>query len=272
MPVQNTNGEIVNNFCENKFMNDILKKLLDKISEKFATEIFLSESDFKFNFAQTAKDLDAEDVIIEYPILTKDLYQNSPKDCIKDIKNNYNCKNPEERFLTDRTFIDLYFKHNNEEYFIEFKYKLRCPNCDVIRYGMPFKIKTQSVNNIARYQVYEDIERMENIKKNRDCHSYVVFITNEKGYWKTDTMQLIKSNKGYERSDCNFQLKDGKNTSSSKDGLIYLGGTKRNANQTEIYKKRPIYVSNSYKINWQSFRNISDDFGEFKILIIECRL
>lgn len=267
MSIQNINGEIVNNFCENKFMNDILKRLLTKISEKFITEIFLSEADFKFNFAQIAKDLGAEDIIIKYPILTKDLYKNSSENCIKDIKNSYNCKNSEERFLADRTFIDLYFKYNSKEYFIEFKYKLRCPNCEVIRYGMPFKIKTQSANNIARYQVYEDIERMENIRKNRDCNSFVVFITNEKEYWETDTMQLIKANI---RSDYNFQLQDGKNTSLSSDGLIYLGGTKRNTNHVEIYKKRPIYVLNSYKINWTSFRKISDNSGEFKILIIEC--
>lgn len=260
-------------FCENNIMNDTLNKLLEKISEQFATEIFLSESDLQFNFAQVAKDIGAENVIMEYPIKTEELYKNACLNCINDIKDYYNCKDKDERFGADRTFIDLYFKYNNEEYFIEFKYKLKCPNCTVKRYGKDFYVKTQSANNVCRYQVYEDIERMEHIKNNLPCHSFVVFITNDKGYWETDTMQLRKSkNLPYERSDYNFQLRDSLKTScSNNNGLIYLNTDKRNKNLgKDKYSRRPIYVSNSYDINWKPFKTISDDCGEFRVLVIEC--
>lgn len=260
--------------CENSIMNDTLERLISKISENFETEIFLSESDLQFTFAQAVKDLGAEDIIMEYPIRTEDLYTNACPNCIKDIKDYYNCKEKDERYSADRTFIDLYFKYNNEEYFVEFKYKLKCPNCTVKRYGKDFCVKTQSANNVCRYQVYEDIERMEHIKKNLPCHSFVVFITNDKGYWETDTMQLRKSkNLPHERSDYNFQLKDGLKTSCSSNdsGLIYLSTDKRSKNSgEEKYSRRPIYVSNSYDINWKPFKTISENCGEFKVLVIEC--
>lgn len=262
-------------FCENRFMNDVINKLLGKICEKCSGEIFLSEHDLQFNFTQIAKDIGAEDVIMEFPIRTEELYKNASNSCIKAIKNSYNCKNPDERFSADRTYIDLRFMYDNEEYFVEFKYKLKCPNCYVTRYGKKFPIKTQSANNIGRHQVYEDIERMEHIKKNNNCHSFVVFITNDKGYWETDTMQLRVSTKNIpERSDYNFQLQDGKKINSCKHGLIYLGGIKRKNEfntDEDKYTRRPIFVSNSYSINWTPFKIISDNDGEFKALVIECR-
>ena len=165
--------------------------------------------------------------------------------------------------------------YNNEEYFIEFKYKLKYPNCFVKRYGRDFPVKTQSANNIGRHQVYEDIERMEHIKKNYKCHSFVVFITNDNDYWETDTKKLRNSKTSPERSDYNFQLLDGDKTGCTNNdcGLVYLGGIKRKseADTTEDkYSRRPIYVSNSYQIQWKPFRKISEKCGVFIVLVIDC--
>ncbi len=249
--------------CEYEIIKETLNKLQDYLMGK--KEIFLSEADFKFSFAQQLNEVLKEcekepfKIILEYPILTNKLYENACDNCKKEIKNRYNCKNFEERFLADRTFIDLFFEHQGTKYFIEFKYKLKEIKGDIERHGEKgFKIKSQLANNIARHQVYEDIERMENIlrcKENCECKSFVIFITNDDNYWGIDT----KNNKN--RTDFHFQLKKGEDTSCCTDeGLVY--NSKKNS-------RRRLYIKNKYSLDWKPYLNNCN--SEFQILVIECK-
>ncbi|MBQ3819009.1 hypothetical protein II810_01035, partial [bacterium] len=221
--------DIETNECLFWDINDLYKTnnqkpigLIYKVLECFShtlldNEIFLSESDFQFNFAQQVKDFGATDVILEYPILTKCLYEKdtvhfenirkaiietyskykaecSDKSCPN--YNNYKKNKQNEKcikcyklakFNNDRTFIDLRFRYHDDEYFIEFKYKLSDTADLVCRYSESeqFKIKNQGAHNLGRPEIYEDIERMEHLKllKDNAC-CFVVFITNDSQYWR----------------------------------------------------------------------------------------
>lgn len=254
-------------FHKDTIINNVLTNLRNNLDKN---EIFLSESDFKFTFAQFVKEYNADEVILEYPILTSKLYKNAPDKCKNGIKESYNCKNPQKRFESDRTFIDLKFKYNDNIYFVEFKYKLKCPKCNIERYGNSFSIRTQSAHNIGRYQFYEDIERMEQIQLSKKCRSFVIFITNDENYWNCDTTS--KNRNKADKSDKNFQLKDKKEIMTNYDnGLAYLGGKKCKIKTGKSnYSRRNIFVANNYKIEWKEFKSIQDNTSKFNILTIEC--
>lgn len=247
------------NFCNNEIINSTLLELVNSINDD--NEIFLSENDFKFSFAQLlAKPEDVKNIILEYPIQTHKLYEKSDE-CKQTFYDNYK---KSKKFNEERTYIDLYFEYKHQKYFVEFKYKLKFIEHPVKRYkNRDFFIKSHLASNIGRHQVYEDIERMENIKKCfHNSHSFVIFVTNDSNYWEKNTTNFPES------SDFKFQLKDGKNTNNNK--LEYLGGAKRK-NSEEKYSRRTLYLKNSYKISWLDFKNIRDTKNsKFRILIFDC--
>jgi hypothetical protein len=118
---------------------------------------------------------------------------------------------------------------------------------------------------IGRHEIYEDIERMENLKKIKpNAKTFVVIVTNDHLYW--DKNQTEPNSSTY-----NFPLSD-KNNNKTKccknnEGLIY---------NTSSSKKPPrtLYINNSYELKWNDFKEISEDEdvknGLFRILIIDC--
>lgn len=137
-----------------KIIFEILCKLQATLKANKGNEIFLSEADFQFCFAQELdkalknKGIEQPKIILEYPYSFKQT-----------------CKK-------GRAFIDLYFKFNSVNYFIEFKYKLTSildtNNKDIFlkRYNHFFTIKSQGASNNGRYLIYQDIERMEKLNWN----------------------------------------------------------------------------------------------------------
>lgn len=226
-----------------------------KILNSMKDDVFLSEADFHFSFAQRAraKDNGAEDVILLYPIMSSELYRK----CEHKITAKENDK---------REYLDLRFKYGDDEYFIEFKYKLsdiyyedkkddykikRYPECE-------FVIKEQGASNNGRYYIYEDIQRMENIKKVRDCKSYVVFITNDSKYWRLN---------GDENKN--------KQPASYSGFCLGIKKVKINNNILLKYKIKDnvhkLFIEKPYPIMWYDFKKIEDEVknGEFKLLVID---
>lgn len=164
-------------------VDEILNCCLGKLGEN---EWFLSEDDFKFSFAQAATEKGSTNVILEYPIMTSELYKN--KTGVKDTFVEYytahpgnTTKKPKQRYNENRSFIDVYFEYNGEKHFIELKYKTR--NEIVTRHGMKFSLKDQSAQDLGSYSIYEDIERMEAIMSSiKGCKGHVIVLTNDSNY------------------------------------------------------------------------------------------
>lgn len=291
----------LNNTKSVGFIYEVLSCITQKL---YYNEIFLSESDLQFSFAQCVKCKGATEVILEYPILTQHLYDHDEK-YYNNIKNaimqSYSkprqeskCKNKEctnydacencfrsTKFENDRTFIDLRFIHDNEEYFVEFKYKLSDNDIhDVICRHKPenvFCIKNQGAHNLGRHEIYEDIERMEHIKFLKpNAKSFVVLVTNDSQYWR---LNGDENNKKQESKYSDFKLaakinencnnnkvpdyrknnQHTKNCNENKKGLEYDSDDK---------KHRTLFLNDKYAINWANFKQIGDT--PFKVLVIDC--
>lgn len=246
-------------------VDEIIKGLKDDL-EKSDNEIFLSEADLQFCFAQKAKEKGAENIVLEYPINTSELYKGN-----EDIKEAFNFCNKD--INKDKTYIDVKFEYNNEVYFVELKYKTSELDC-VTRHGhSDFKLFEQSACNLGLYAIYEDIERMENIieapcivekyKNKNKLHSYILAITNDYGYWKPHKKSSYISNVSLEDKTrtkqeniypcCIFE-----NFTIEK----YVSLNRKLKEQCS----RPICLKNTYEINWEKFIFVHN--SEFKYLKI----
>lgn len=223
----------------------ILQRNLSKDNKK--DEIFLSEADFQFSFAQ------------ELDKILKDKQKESPKIILE-----------YPHFFTEtskqgRSFIDLYFKYNSINYFVEFKYKLTSIEDSVKRHNNSFCIKPQGASNNGRYLIYQDIERMEKIKSehgtvnNECCKSYVILITNDSQYWRINQKDGCKC--------FNYPLAD---LTKTEDWCKKRETTKCNK-EFEDCSYPPLNIEKNYQINWQDFLDLKcTKNGNFRVLIIDC--
>ncbi len=255
-------------FSSDEFLNNVIETCRDKISND--KEIFLSEDDFKFSFAQAAVDCGANNIVLEYPIMTEDLYDNR-----EDVKSSFfdiyerkgRCKKVEEKYKRDRSFIDVHFKHREENYFVELKYKLLSVNTKktnrpierkpamVSRHGRLFQLKNQGAEDLGLYDFYEDIERMENIKRIKDIENIKAFCI------------LITNDNAYET------LKNGLAEGVSLSGPETLSGN------VEYQGRRLLHIENGYPIEFKVFKEVRVDIKKdenreaennvFKILVMD---
>lgn len=181
---------------------ELIKGILEKCKENLKdNEIYLSEDDFKFSFAQAVFDVAEEngvenpEVILEYPILTHELYNNDRHKELFIESYPATIRDGESKYNKDRTFIDVYFKYNGDEYFVELKFKtvaIRGENEEktVFRHELEFYLKNQGAYDLGLYAFYEDIERMEAIKRiNSKRNAFCILVTNDSSYWRLPIKQ-----------------------------------------------------------------------------------
>lgn len=134
-------------------------KALQRDLDRWPNDIYLSEADFQFAFAEKAKELGAINVIVEYPYV-------------------FNEENT-------RKHIDVYFQYNDTEYFIELKYKTRRLD-NVTRFGNPMQcLRDQAAGNDAMFSFRKDVVRMETLlnERNGNANAYCLFLTNNSYIW-----------------------------------------------------------------------------------------
>lgn len=188
---------------------NIVDEILERcLSELCDNEWFLSEDDFKFSFAQTAAKVEGvSNVILEYPIMTSELYKKKPEvkktfiQYYKDHPGNTR-KEEEQRYNENRSFIDVYFEYNGKKHFIELKYKTN--ETEVFRHSQSFILRAQGAQDNGMYDIHEDIERMEAIMSSIDCNGHVIALTNDSNYLNKPRANTQKSRVSlYEHSQNN---------------------------------------------------------------------
>lgn len=206
--------------------DNIIKQSLNNIFEEFAKddEMFLSEADLQFELASKLKEKNVKNLIVEYPISSDKLYDK------------YKGK---DKPKTSNKHIDLFFKYNDEDYFVELKYKLKRQINKIKRKGKTFELPGHGAVPVNKYAVYLDIERMEQIKKIKKCKSFVLFITNDN--YKDKSSDAAE----------NFPL-----NKETKMGTLKYNGKSDN-------EKRDLYLEKSYDLNWEPIK------GDFKYLLID---
>lgn len=233
-------------------VDEIINELKTSLNKN---EIFLSEADMQFCFAQIAEKKGATNIILEYPIKTSKLYDGNER-----VEKSFEfCdKNIDE----DKTYIDVKFEYNNEIYFVELKYKTSTLE-NLTRHGYPnFELFEHGAVNEGLYKIYEDIERMENIisaqceterYEGKSIKSYILVLTNDCGYWSKHKEKTYIQNVSLNQE---FTEMENKNECPNSKGFDFPH-ISINKKKDEQYG-RPICLNHQYKINWKFFKSFPD--------------
>lgn len=273
-------------FCNDELINNVLYELKNELD---GNKIFISEADLQFSFAKKLyelQDKNINNIILEYPITTEFLYSQAQTEHINEIKKylnkrmcnsckdkddycSYYCNKFQDKYSASKESIDLLFKYEDTYYFIEFKYKSDKIKDSVCRYSdilcNEFYLKMHGADDLGRYSVYEDLERLENIKKvaktkNAKCKAFIIFITNHKAYWSLNqTEGKLASNMPLATGDKYNSIK------YTKNGELYFG------NENNATKRRTLFVENQYELHWNNFKTLDKTIENtlFKCLVIE---
>lgn len=207
-------------------MNDVdLHNILKELSEE--RPIFHSEADFKFALAWKIKEeVSPEKIIIEYPVSISD----------------------------KRIYIDIYFKKDNNEYFLELKYKTK--KFEVDYEEMKYILKDQKACDLGRYDFIKDISRLERkICEQQNKFGYVIFLSNDEKY-----LQVTKNT----NQDFNFNIGNkttiisGEKNWSEEKNIENLGSRKNSLN-----------IKNEYCLEWRGYSNFENI--KFNYLLIKIK-
>lgn len=149
--------------------------------------------------------------------------------------------------------LDIWCIIENIIYPIEVKYKTRL--LDISWRGEHFYLLNQSAQDIARYDVIKDIERLEKIVEvYNDAIGYVVFLSNDSAYWKPPReMSSI---------DSDYRLHQDRVIT----GELRWGGAASKG--TIKGKERPLIIRGNYRINWATYSKVAQiPYGEFRYLV-----
>lgn len=209
-----------------KKMNDFdLHKILKVLSKE--RPLFHSEADFKFALACKIKEeISPEKIIIEYP----------------------------ESICDKRIYIDIYFKKDNKEYYLELKYKTK--KLIFNNEEMKYNLKDQKACDFGRYDFIKDIERLEKITcGTQDKLGYVIFLSNDENYLQGTK----KTNQDYSFNiENNTTITRGEKSWSKEKILKNLGSRKNSLN-----------INNDYFVQWRNYSNFKN--YEFNYLAIKIK-
>lgn len=197
-----------------------LVSVLTQLAEN--RSIFHSEADFQHAFAWKFHERHPKlRVRLEYPWKEEDKTE---------------CK--KNRYIDFWAFLD-----SGHRLAIELKYKT-C-KLDILSAGETFHLKAQSAQDIARYDFWKDVERLEKIcGREKNTTGYVIFLTNDSTYW------VDKSRKRPTNQDA-FRIHEGKETT----GVL----TWKRPSGTEKYRPDDIKLNGKYTPNWTNYSEIGTE-------------
>ena len=154
--------------------------------------------------------------------------------------------------------VDIWIEQDGDVIALELKYKTRALQVCVGK--EQYALRSQSAQDIGRYDFIKDIERVENIVADRAPHAtgYAILLTNDPSYW---TRSLNDNT-----VDVKFRLHEGSNLHGSLDwGLRASPGTRSGREQT-------LRLRVSYALRWEDYsRPDHGSYGRFRYLVAEVK-
>lgn len=136
---------------------------------------------------------------------------------------------------------------------VELKYLTRRRRWEV--QGEVFHLKAQGAQDLRRYDVMRDIQRLEAFNRQRLGPSFVIVLTNDPSYWKLFERR--------ETIDSAFRLHDGRIAKGRLAWASHAGaGTIRSRNVA-------LELSGSYALNWRDYSDADDGKDPFRYLMVE---
>lgn len=160
----------------------------------------------------------------------------------------------EYRPLSDeRVYLDLWIG-GERSLAIELKYKTRL--ISVEWQGERFDLANQGAQDLGAYDVWKDVQRLENVCSRRDgTEGYVILLSNDASYWNGSTNEGTVGGA--------FRLQEGRVASGGLFWASHAGdGTMRN-------REEPINLRGSYRVNWRDYSRLGTGAGlTFRYVII----
>lgn len=157
-----------------------------------------------------------------------------------------------------KVYLDILVQSNEKKYAIELKYKSRYLDCIID--GEEYVLNYQGAQDIGRYDVLKDLQRLENmVGAGVVDEGYLIFLTNDASYY-TDP--------GVEKQtvDRDFRLHEGRRLSG------VLSWAEQTGMGTMKGRKEPITLQREYEVRWSAYSQVSDtSSGEFRCLCLPVR-
>ena len=174
---------------------------------------FVSEADFQFNIAWAIHSIypDSEPILEFIPVL-----------------------------LDPNMHVDVVVKMGDVLITIELKYCTKLMNFDYD--GINLSLKNHGAQDLRRYDMWYDVERMERFKSCIDypvSECYTIFLTNDPSYWSMPTRN--------DAADREFRIHDSRDVS----GTLSWGN--RASTGTTRGRESDIHLAGSYKISWKDY-------------------
>lgn len=148
--------------------------------------------------------------------------------------------------------VDMLLRQQGKVLAVELKYL--CQQLTA-RFGdEDFALKPQGAQDIRRYDVFKDVERMERfVQMVPGAGAAVIVLSNDPAYW-TGPRSLSTC-------DAAFALREGRVATGQLEWSEQTGvGTKRG-------REQPICLANSYSVAWRDYSRVSGRFGLFRSLL-----
>ncbi|WP_426449647.1 hypothetical protein ACP26L_32005 [Paenibacillus sp. S-38] len=155
-----------------------------------------------------------------------------------------------------RTYLDIMLEIEGRRIAIELKYKMRALEHTV--QGETFSLLNQGAQDIGRYDVLKDLQRLEQmVKKNLADEGYLIFLTN-------DTSYCIDPGMNKSTFDRDFRIHEGREISGV---LSWSEGT---GHGTMKGREEPILIEGSYLIRWKPYSQLDDSVqGSIQSLLLK---
>lgn len=148
--------------------------------------------------------------------------------------------------------IDLVVSDGLAHHAIELKYLSR--SCQFEVSGEEFRLKQHGAQDIRRYDVCKDVERMEEFCRTPSCAASVIVLTNDPYYWR------LRERPGTCAEA--FDICEGRELSGQLDWSERTGmGTKKN-------REKSIRIRGPYRLAWHDYSDLNWLGGRFRYLHI----
>jgi hypothetical protein len=139
-----------------------------------------------------------------------------------------------------RQYLDLWVTGNSGELAIELKYWTRA--LAVSFQGEPFALLNQGAQDLSRYDLLKDVQRLETLRsKNSDCSGIAITLTNEHLYWTPPSRAGLADHEFRVHQDAGYPI-TGVRSWAEKTSEGTMKG-----------RESPIRLEGVYHPEWRSF-------------------
>jgi hypothetical protein len=158
--------------------------------------------------------------------------------------------------LNKRLYVDIWIEQDDYILAIELKYKTRAL---LVRVGNEqYALRSQTAQDLGRYDFIKDIGRVENIVTDRAprASGYAILVTNDPAYWTHPRSDNT--------ADARFRLHEGNTLRGDLGwGTGASEGTKRG-------REDLLQLKGSYALRWEDYsRPAEGSYGRFRYLVVE---